>query len=258
MTVLTLFFLGLASSLGVLAVTAGVSRVLGRYSVVDVAWGLAFVAIAVVNGLLGDGTPWRRGVLVALVALWGLRLAWHIGRRQSGHGEDPRYEALMAGQGFGTALWKVFGLQALLAWVVSAPVIAGHGSTVRWTWAVWLGVAVWVTGLVFEAVGDAQLAAYKRDPHRGPIMDRGLWGWTRHPNYFGDACVWWGLWLVGGLSSGLVVGLATLIGPVLMTHLLRNVSGAALLERTMSQRPGWAEYAARVPMFVPRPPRRDR
>ena len=122
----------------------------------------------------------------------------------------------------------------------------------------WVGVVLWAVGLGFEAIGDAQLAAFKRDPQRGRIMDRGLWGWTRHPNYFGDACMWWGLWLVGGLSSGPLVGLATIIGPVLMTHLLRNVSGAALLERTMRTRPGWDEYAARVPMFFPRPPRGDR
>ena len=248
----------LGASLGVLAVTAVASRVVGRYSVVDIAWGLAFVAIAVTAGLAGSGTPWRRGLLVVLVGVWGLRLAWHIGSRQRGHGEDPRYTELMRGQGFGTAVWKVFGLQAVLAWVVSAPVIGGATTSVRWPWLVWVGVVLWAVGLGFEAIGDAQLAAFKRDPQRGRIMDRGLWGWTRHPNYFGDACMWWGLWLVVGLSSGPLVGLATIIGPVLMTHLLRNVSGAALLERTMRERPGWDEYAARVPMFFPRPPRGDR
>lgn len=252
----TLALLALAASVAVLAVTAAVSRRLGRYSVVDVAWGLAFAAIAITVDLAGHGTPWRRTLLVTLVIIWGVRLAWHIGSRQRGHGEDPRYQALMAGQGFGTALWKVFGLQAVLAWVVSAPVIGGAGTTVRWTWVAVAGALVWAVGLAFEAIGDSQLAAYKADPHRGPIMDRGLWGWTRHPNYFGDACVWWGLWLVGGLASGWLVGLATVIGPILMTHLLRNVSGAALLEQTMSRRAGWAEYAERVPMFFPRPPRR--
>jgi steroid 5-alpha reductase family enzyme len=116
---------------------------------------------------------------------------------------------------------------------------------------------VWAAGTTFESVGDAQLAAYKRDPDRGPVMDRGLWGWTRHPNYFGDALVWWGIWLVGGAASGWWPGLVSVLAPLAMTHFLRNVTGAKLLEETMSERPGWAEYAARVPLFVPRPPRRS-
>ena len=129
--------------------------------------------------------------------------------------------------------------------------------TVEWAWVVWLGVAVWALGLFFEAVGDRQLAAYKARPReeRPPVMDQGLWAWTRHPNYFGDACVWWGLWLAAGLASGWLPGLLTVLCPVAMTVFLRNVTGAKLLERTMSQRPGWDEYAARVPLFFPRPPR---
>jgi steroid 5-alpha reductase family enzyme len=119
-----------------------------------------------------------------------------------------------------------------------------------------LGVLVWGLGVVFESVGDAQLAAYKRDPDRGPILDRGLWAWTRHPNYFGDACVWWGIWLAGGAASGWLPALLTVVSPLAMTHFIRNVTGAKLLERTMSTRPGWDEYAARVPLFFPRPPHR--
>jgi steroid 5-alpha reductase family enzyme len=111
-------------------------------------------------------------------------------------------------------------------------------------------------GLVFEVVGDAQLAAYRRDPDRGPVMDRGLWAWTRHPNYFGDACVWWGLWLVGGLGSGLGPGLLTVLSPVAMTYFLVYATGARLLERTMMARPGYAEYAARTSMSLPRRPSR--
>ena len=111
--------------------------------------------------------------------------------------------------------------------------------------------------VTFEAVGDAQLAAYRAQPRdsRPRVLDTGLWGWTRHPNYFGDACVWWGIWTLAGLGSGWLPGLLTVVAPVAMTHVLRNVTGAKLLERTMSQRPGWEEYAARVPLFFPRPPR---
>jgi len=242
----------------VISVTIAVSRAQGRIVVVDVAWGLMFLAVAVVVAIVGDGTPWRRWLLLALVGLWSLRLAWHIGRRLGTHHEDPRYEALMGDHGFGYALQRVFLVQAVAAFVISWPVIAGAGSSVEWPVLVWVGLVVWAIGLFFEAVGDAQLSAYRAQPRdeRPPVLDTGLWAWTRHPNYFGDACIWWGLWLVGGLASGWLPGLITVVSPALMTLFVRNLSGAKLLERTMSQRPGWDEYAARVPMFFPRPPRR--
>jgi len=253
---------GLLTAAIVLALTAAVSRVIGRVSVVDVAWGLVFTAMTVVTAVIAVaadlGTTWRSWLLVGLVSVWGLRLAIHLAIKQAGHGEDPRYARMLRDRGFGTAVLRVFGLQALIAWVVCWPVFAGLGLEVRWGWVVWVGALVWAVGLAFEAIGDAQLAAYKRDAERGPIMDRGLWGWTRHPNYFGDALVWWGLWLAGAVASGWLPALVTLIAPVAMTHLLRNVSGAKLTERGMQDREGWAEYAARVPLFVPRPPRSGR
>ena len=237
-----------------MAATALVSRRVGRVSVVDVTWGLGFVVVALVCAIAGDGDPARRWLLLGLVAVWGLRLAWHIHRRSRGHGEDPRYAAMLGGGGFALAVRKVFVTQALALWLVSLPLqVAGDAATVWWP-AVGAGVALWLLGLVFEVVGDAQLAAYRRDPDRGPVMDRGLWAWTRHPNYFGDACVWWGLWLVGGLGSGLVPGLLTVLSPVAMTYFLVYATGARLLERTMMARPGYAEYAARTPMFLPRRP----
>ncbi len=128
---------------------------------------------------------------------------------------------------------------------------------VRWRWPVVAGVAVWLIGLMFEAVGDAQLAAYKRLPQdeRPAIMETGLWRYTRHPNYFGDACVWWGIWLAGALSVGWLPGVLTLVAPVAMTYFLAFATGARLLERTMMQRPGYPEYAARTSMLFPLPPR---
>jgi steroid 5-alpha reductase family enzyme len=243
-------------------VTALVSRRLGRVSVVDVTWGLGFVLVAgtsaVVAAALDRGEATRGLVLLALVAVWGGRLAWHIGRRSRGHGEDPRYAEMLGDGGFGAAVRRVFVVQGLAIWLISLPLQVGMVAGVRSWPLVVAGVAVSLGGLVVEAVGDAQLASYRARPRdaRPPILDTGLWGWTRHPNYFGDACVWWGLWLVGGLASGWLPGLLTLIAPVAMTHFLRNVTGARLLERTMSRRPGWAEYAARTPLFVPRPPRR--
>ncbi len=246
----------LAVAAAAMAVTAGVSRRIGRVSVVDVTWGLALVGVALVCALLSS--DWVSLLLLAMVAVWGLRLSSHIWRRQRGHGEDPRYAELLDGGGFRAAVGKVFVVQGAAVWLVSLPLQAAALTDADWEWAVVAGTAVWLVGLVFESVGDAQLAAYKATPResRPPVMDTGLWGWTRHPNYFGDACVWWGLWLVGAVSGGWLPAVLTVVAPLTMTHFLRNVTGAKLLEKTMSQRPGWEEYAARTPLFFPRPPRR--
>jgi steroid 5-alpha reductase family enzyme len=239
-----------------MVITALVARRVGRVSVIDVAWGLTLTAIALAMAVAGTATPWRRWLLFGMVAVWGCRLSWHILRRSRGKGEDPRYEELLDGGGFGVAVRKVFLTQGASLCLIALPLIAaGHSDVAAWPWVV-LGVPVWALGVVFETVGDAQLAAYQRDPDRGPVMDRGLWGWTRHPNYFGDACLWWGIWLVGGAASGWLPALVTVASPLAMTHFVRNVTGAKLLEKTMSTRPGWDSYAARVPLFVPRPPRR--
>ena len=258
MTVLPLALVALLTVAVIMAATVLVSRAQGRVVVIDVTWGLMFLGVGLVAGLFGDGTPWRRWVVLVLVALWSLRLAWHIGRRLGTHGEDPRYAAMLEGHGFRFALVRVFLLQMVAAYVIAWPLIAGGGTDADWPVFVWIGVVVWAIGLFFEAVGDHQLSAYRAKPRddRPPVLDTGLWAWTRHPNYFGDACVWWGLWLAGGLASGWLPALVTVVSPILMTLFVRNLTGAKLLERTMSQRPGWDEYAARVPMFFPRPPRR--
>jgi len=250
----------LLTALVVMGVTAAVSKRVDRVAVVDVAWGSVFVAIALVLAIVWpDAHSW---LLAVLVTLWGGRLAWHIAKRSKGHGEDPRYEEMLGGPGWhaGAAkvLLRVFGTQALVAWVISFPLVVAAAYDVRWWPLVWVGVAVWLVGVFFEVVGDAQLAAYRARPRdqRPTVLDTGLWGWTRHPNYFGDACVWWGLWLAGALSLGWLPGLLTIFAPAAMTFFIRNVTGARLLEKTMSKRPGWDAYAARVPLFVPRPPRK--
>ncbi|WP_244246824.1 DUF1295 domain-containing protein [Nocardioides euryhalodurans] len=242
--------------------TALWSRRVGRVAVVDITWGPAFVVVALVSAfvglVLGAGDDLRRWLVPALTALWGLRLAWHIRGRAGSGEEDPRYAELLGDGGFRVAVRKVFLVQGVAVWLISLPVQAS-GVTEVWSWwLVGLGVLVWALGMVFEVVGDAQLAAYRAEPRdaRPPVMDRGLWAWTRHPNYFGDACVWWGLWIAGALASGWLPGLLTVVAPLAMTHFIRNVTGARLLERTMSQRPGWDAYAARTAYFFPRPPRR--
>jgi steroid 5-alpha reductase family enzyme len=243
--------------LAVLALTFASSRIAGRHSVVDTAWGLLFAAAAgaVFVRSAGSGDGLRRWLLLALTVLWGLRLAVHIGRRSVGKPEDPRYERLLARAPRHPdlyALLVVYLLQGVLAFVVAAPVLVGCFERSPVGPLAWLGVALWVVGVFFEAVGDAQLERFRRDPaNRGRVMDIGLWRYTRHPNYFGDACVWLGIFLVAAAGRP---GVLTLPAPVLMTALLTKGSGARILERHMAGRPGWAEYAARTPAFVPRPP----
>ncbi len=234
--------------------TAIVARAVGRVVVVDIAWGLGFVVVALVAALVGSNPV--RWWLFVLVAVWGGRLGWHVGKRVlSTSDEDPRYAALLDGKPFSYAVTHVFLTQGVALWFVSLPVQVAAGTHASsWAALSWIGVAVWAAGLVFESVGDQQLAAYKRDPDRGPVMDRGLWRYTRHPNYFGDACVWWGIWLVGAGASGAV--LATVLSPVAMTYFLLFATGAKLLEKTMMQRRGYPEYAARTSMFFPLPPKR--
>ena len=251
---LVLLAIGISSV--AMLVTAYAAHRAGRVSVVDVTWGLALATIAVAAAVVGTGTPWRRWLVGVLVMVWGARLARHIFRRGRGGGEDPRYAEILGDGGLRAAVRKVYVVQGLSICLISLPVLAAAHADVTVGWLVWVGVAVWAVGLAFEAVGDAQLTAYKEDPDRGPVLDRGLWAWTRHPNYFGDALLWWGIWVVGGAASGWLPALLTVASPVVMTHFLRNVTGARLLERTMSHRPGWDAYAARVPLFVPRPPRR--
>jgi steroid 5-alpha reductase family enzyme len=244
---------GAAAAVCVVAmlVTAYAARRAGRVSVVDVTWGLALAAVALVSAVLGDGDPLRRWLFVGLITVWGVRLSWHIWRRNTGHGEDPRYTELL-GTKRGGPVVRVWIPQGGAIWFVSLPVqvsaVAGDGVDV----VVWLGVALWAVGVFFEAVGDAQLAAYKQDPGRGPVMDRGLWRYTRHPNYFGDACVWWGLWLV---AASAWPGVLTVPSPLAMTYFLVFATGARLLEETMMKRPDYPEYAARTSMFVPLPPK---
>jgi steroid 5-alpha reductase family enzyme len=225
-------------------------------SIVDVAWGLGFVAVAWVAFATGDGDGGRRTLLAVLVTVWGLRLAAYIGARKLRHpGEDARYGAWRAKWGdrfWIVSLFDVFLLQAVLVWVVSLPVQGASAQEGGLGALDALGVVLWTVGLFFEGVGDAQLARFKADAsHRGTVMDRGLWRYTRHPNYFGDFCVWWGIGLIA-LSAGAWWSLA---GPAVVTLLLTRVSGKDHLERSMASRPGYAAYVARTSGFVPRPPR---
>jgi steroid 5-alpha reductase family enzyme len=250
-----------AASLAILVVVHGttflVGRRIGRYNIVDVTWGIGFVAVAAVAAGLGAGDLLRRILLLVLVAVWGLRLAWHMIVKSAGKGEDPRYRDLLRGDfSAGHVLRKVFVVQAAATWFVSLPlqVSAVLGPTPALLRPVLIaGVVLWAVGVLFEAVGDHQLRRFKADPaNKGVIMDRGLWAWTRHPNYFGDACVWWGLWLAS-IAAG--VSLLTVLSPVLMTYFLVYATGAKVTEKYMRDRPGFAVYRSRTSLFVPMPPR---
>lgn len=239
------------------AATFAVGRRIGRYNVVDVAWGLGFVLVALVAALVGDGNPARAWLLVALTAAWGLRLSWHMWVKSAGRGEDPRYTELLAGASTATVLRKVFLTQGLAQWFVSLPLqvsaVAGPTSG-GWMMVLAAGCALWLAGFAFESVGDRQLRAFKADAaNKGQVMSSGLWSWTRHPNYFGDACVWWGLWLV---AASAWPGVLTVASPIVMTYFLVFATGARLLERSMAKRPGYVDYQRSTSYFLPRPPRR--
>ena len=248
--------------------TWAVSLVRRDASIVDIVWGLGFVLVAwaakFVTGASGAGN-W---LLVAMVTVWGLRLAAYLAKRNLGKGEDFRYRAMRRKHGDRFAivsLYTVFALQGALMFVVSIPISMGQRDTSAGAgFTALLGFLVWAVGLYFEAVGDAQLARFKRNPRNADqIMDQGLWALTRHPNYFGDALVWWGLAIVG---SGQGAGAWAFLGAAVMTVLLVRVSGAAMLDRLLAKRkPGYAEYMARTSGFIPMPrrsapvrtPRRD-
>ena len=236
-----------------------VSLPLRNASIVDLIWGLGFVLVAWAVRLTVDGNSARQWLLVAMVTIWGLRLSIYLTWRNHGNGEDYRYQAMRRHWGprfWWVSLFTVFVLQGVLMWTVSIGVQLGQvPDTPGLGPLAALGVLVWLVGITFEAVGDAQLARFKGDPeNRGKVMDRGLWRYTRHPNYFGDACVWWGVALVAA-ESGL--GAVGIVGAVVMTVLLRRVSGVTLLEKSLKKRrEGYEEYIARTSPFIPRRPRK--
>jgi steroid 5-alpha reductase family enzyme len=235
------------------------SLILKNASIVDIVWGLGFAITSWVLAITIDGDSTRQILLAVMVGSWGLRLGGYLAKRNIGHGEDWRYKAMRKKKGarFGLiSLVTVFGLQGVLMWVVSLPVMFGNSDATPGVGPLAvIGVMVWAVGLSFEAVGDWQLVQFKKDPNNaGKVMQTGLWSLTRHPNYFGDALLWWGIGIVGAETGSGVIGF---IGPVVMTVFLLRVSGVPMLERSlMKRREGYAEYAARTSAFIPRPPKR--
>jgi steroid 5-alpha reductase family enzyme len=230
-------------------------------SVIDPFWGTGFIVAAVVYLLLTDGFRGRALLVLVLTSVWGLRLAIYIVVRNRGKGEDPRYAAMRAKRP-GSFWWysyaQVFVLQAILLWLVAAPLAPAEGAAepARLVALDYIGLTVWLVGFFFELTADTQLALFKRKPeNRGKLLDTGVWRYSRHPNYFGEALIWWGIWLIACAARGYWA----VYGPVLITLLLLRVSGVTLLEKSLKEsKPGYAEYVRRTSAFVPWFPRKPR
>lgn len=233
-------------------------------SIVDVLWGPGFVVVAWTTFIVsysdisdGDGTG-RALLLCAMATIWGVRLGVHLGMRNLGKGEDFRYKSMRRRHGdrfWLVSLATVYGLQGAVMWVVSLPLQIGISEPETGSIALWvIGGVVFVIGLGFESIGDWQLTRFKADPsNAGTVLDTGLWRYTRHPNYFGDACAWWGIGLVAASTP---IGIVGLVGPLLITFLLMRVSGVPMLERSLTKRrAGYDEYVRRTSSFFPRPPK---
>ncbi len=248
----------LAVILGLMTLFWLVSLLLKNSSIVDIFWGTGFVTSTwVYFALTPDGFILRKLLIGSLVTIWGLRLSLYILWRNLGKGEDFRYRKWREEAG---AKWwwqsylRVFLLQGILMWIISIPLLAVQFSATpnHLTAFDYIGAAVWLIGFFFEAVGDLQLARFKANPaNKGKIMDLGVWGLTRHPNYFGDSAQWWGYYLIA--ASG---GWWTIYSPIIMTLFLLRVSGVTLLEKTLQSRPGYEEYIERTSAFIPWFPRK--
>jgi steroid 5-alpha reductase family enzyme len=238
-----------------------ISVLLRDVSIVDITWGLGFVLIAWVVFFFRATTEQTSPniLLPILVSLWGLRLSGHLFLRNHGKPEDFRYRQMRDywGKSFWwISLFTVFILQGIVMWLVSLPLHIGDGKSTSISVTL-LGVTIWSVGLFFESVGDWQLTRFRSDPaKRGQVLDTGLWRYTRHPNYFGDFLVWWGLYFT---ALGASTPWWTIVSPLLMTVLLLQISGVSLLEKSLkSSKPQYGDYASRTSSFFPMPPKDSR
>ncbi len=245
----------LAVALVLMTAVWSLSLVIKDASIVDRFWGLGFCALYGFQSFESGFLTFRAVLVLLLVLLWGLRLSIYIHLRNSNKPEDARYREMRRQAGvrfWWTSLFTVFLLQGFILWLVSAPLISVllfSQTTEAGVWD-WAGLFVWSGGLIFETVADYQMASFKRNPkNRGQVCRSGLWNLSRHPNYFGEACLWWGFWLI---SLNTTSGFYTVFSPLLMTFLLLRVSGVSLLEKQLAvSKPGYAEYIESVPAFFP-------
>ena len=251
------YYLALALVLfGYMSLWFVISLIKKRNDVADVAWGLGFILMAWTSFFVA-GNYGVRGLLVnTLISVWGFRLAWHITSRNIGKAEDYRYLAWRNEWGkwfYLRSYLQVYLLQGFLLYLIALPVLAINDSLASpLGWLDLIGLVVWLFGFLFEAVGDAQLAQFIKNPvKKGRLMQSGLWAYTRHPNYFGDVTLWWGIWLISFFSFSFL----NIIGPLTITFLILKVSGIPMLEKKMAENPDFAEYKRRVSVFFQWPPR---
>lgn len=256
----------LALNLAVLVVVMlalwGLALRLKDVSFIDGVWPLGMLLLALITFPRTDGDQTRKFLLLWLCGVWAVRLGWHLLVRWRQKGVDGRYAEIVEtqerehGWSFArTALLFVFLPQAFLGWLTSLPVQLGQVEDGPIGWIGWIGASIVVVGIAFESIGDAQLAAFRKDPaNKGKVLDTGLWRYTRHPNYFGDACVWWGLWLIAAETGW--VGIASIVGPVFLTFTLTKWSGIGITEKAISKtKPKYADYIRRTSAFIPLPPK---
>jgi len=250
-------------------------------SIIDIFWGFGFVVVALVCFYVSPGKTAYQKLLMALPVIWGLRLSIYLARRNLGHGQDPRYTAMQKRaekNGISEASWRkrafftIFLGQGILILLVSAPIwigmvnsyYEGHNSVAVATTIgplALFGTFIWFLGFLFEAIGDRQLKKFlkKNKDYDGPyenkpVLSSGLWKYTRHPNYFGNALLWWGVFFVACQAP---MGWVSIFGPIIMTYLLVKVSGKALLERKLKKRPAYKDYVERTSGFIPRRPKKS-
>jgi steroid 5-alpha reductase family enzyme len=233
-----------------------VSLFKGDASIVDSLWSLIFLALCTTYFLLNESSTTRGIVVLVLVTVWALRLSAYITWRNWGEPEDTRYQAIRRKYSPNFAfksLWIVFLLQGALAWIISLPLLAAVTGSRPLNAIDAVALLMVLFGISFESIADAQLAAFKARPgSQGQVMDQGFWRYTRHPNYFGECCAWWGLYLFA-LAAG---GWWSIVSPLLMTFLLLRVSGVVMLEKDISERrPGYRAYIERTNAFIPGFPR---
>ena len=221
-------------------------------SIVDIFWGIGFILLTILSLWKSDSFDAKKIIVGMMILIWGLRLSIHIFLRNKGRGEDFRYANWRR-------TWKnfvlrsflqVFMLQGFFMLVIVWPVLhINHGDSVDFGMIDIFGILIFLTGFIFEVVGDFQMKAFKKDPaNSGKIITTGLWKYTRHPNYFGEALLWWGIWL---MAVPVIDGIYTILSPLVITWLLRYISGVPMLEKKYEGRADWEEYKARTPVFVP-------
>jgi len=228
-------------------------------SIVDIAWGLGFILVALLTFFLEKEFAVRHILVTVLVLIWGTRLAVHVFIRNKGRGEDFRYAQWRREWGKWFLLrsfFQIFMLQGFLLLIIAYPLIlTNHSSKEGISYLDLVGVVLWITGFFFEAVGDFQLSRFKRDPgNRGKIMKSGMWKYTRHPNYFGEAVMWWGVFLI---ALSVRLGWTAIISPFLITFLLLRVSGVTMLEKKYAGNAEFEEYAKKTSAFFPWLPKKD-